>query len=693
MALRSNWAISGAGALAALLAAGAASAQCTISTSPNYVQNDGGCPVSGVADPNGGCNVSPNAFQATGSLNRKSTSFKINGAVGYDSALGSRDLDWFSFDMEEAGYVNISVASRRPDGTSSTAFLVFFGEPSDCGSFFGYNFSACPAVFPEQGVQAGTYGVVVTTDFLATEPCGTQYTITVSARFSEFSSCGDPASGNCGQVTPSIPGCTDVVCCDRVCAFDFLCCEVGWDTNCSELAQAPASAGGCGVFVYNCNPPANAPANDCATAATVVGFDEVRNFDNLLATTDGPNNGACGAETAKDVWFLVQATANGNMTMTCQSPTQDVVLSVYNNGSSTTVDGAQLANNFIGCVDVLGIGGDTATLTGVTSGTWYLWRVGIWGNPGTSDAGVPGAGTVEFSLERVVWDTGLHAPVCTPAGTATNLGLSSGAIATANPQRWAAAPFTVADPDGSGPQTSWRLSLIQPEGFQPAGTVNEKLNWIIWTRNGTTKPNYATDQFASGQIPYPTLGANGEADIATDLVLPAGDYYLSVFASAVGNPCFPNDGQVQLSNFAWFVGAPNGLVLSDAQGIFLWRSAVMPGSGPADEVVVAGTSTPCDGNSGAAGFLRYTGLNGAYQNCTSGGSMVPVYSNAFRMLGFPEPANDCPTDLDGNGATDAADLSILLASWGTPAGDVNGDGTTDAADLSALLGAWGPCPN
>jgi hypothetical protein len=33
----------------------------------------------------------------------------------------------------------------------------------------------------------------------------------------------------------------------------------------------------------------------------------------------------------------------------------------------------------------------------------------------------------------------------------------------------------------------------------------------------------------------------------------------------------------------------------------------------------------------------------------------------------------------------------VLASWGTTGGDVDGNGTTDAADLSALLAAWGAC--
>ena len=40
----------------------------------------------------------------------------------------------------------------------------------------------------------------------------------------------------------------------------------------------------------------------------------------------------------------------------------------------------------------------------------------------------------------------------------------------------------------------------------------------------------------------------------------------------------------------------------------------------------------------------------------------------------------------------APDLATLLGGWGTPSGDVNGDGTTNATDLSAMLSSWGPCP-
>ena len=55
----------------------------------------------------------------------------------------------------------------------------------------------------------------------------------------------------------------------------------------------------------------------------------------------------------------------------------------------------------------------------------------------------------------------------------------------------------------------------------------------------------------------------------------------------------------------------------------------------------------------------------------------------------------CPTDSDGDGDTDAADLAVLLGNWGPlDAGhclDADDNGLIDAFDLAVLLGAWGPC--
>jgi hypothetical protein len=54
----------------------------------------------------------------------------------------------------------------------------------------------------------------------------------------------------------------------------------------------------------------------------------------------------------------------------------------------------------------------------------------------------------------------------------------------------------------------------------------------------------------------------------------------------------------------------------------------------------------------------------------------------------------CAGDLNGDGATDLADLGILLADFGCLppgpcVGDLNGDGRTDLADLGILLADFG----
>ena len=692
MALKSTLSIaSGMTALGALLVANTgAFAQCTVTTATNYTQVDTGCPVAGVTDTNGGCNTTPTSWQATGTLTRANPSFTIYGSCGSNVDGTSRDLDWYSFDVAEPCFVNVNVQTKDPaTGIGSTNFTVFFSNTTqfaNCDAT-GFNYTACPINYAEQGVSAGTCGLIVTTPFTPANSCNTEYTITVTARYSTFTACGTPAGGDCGHATPAVAGCQDVTCCDVICTVNPLCCDIAWDQSCADAAQQPTSLGGCGVFVYNCTNVPGAAANDCAIHARSTNLNSLTTWNNASCNTDGPNNGQCGSTTLHDVWFMTLAPSNGNMTLTANSPTQDIVLSVYGNGTTSTVDGTQLANNFIGCLDNAGIGGEAVTLTGCTAGTYYLWRIGQW----DLDTGTLGAGDVTFTFAQVVFDSGVHAAICSN-GTATNLGLSSGAIAAGSPQRWLAAPFTVADPDGSGSGTSWTVSQVIPEGFYPAGTTNTNMNYIVWKRSATNAaPAYATDQVASGQIVAPaTLGGNGECYFNTNFTLVKGDYYLTVFASAPGNPCRANDGQAVLSNYAWFVGAPTGIALSDATGFYAWRGATQPGSGPATEVVIAGTTTACSGGTG--GFAIYRGLTGVYVNCTSGVLEANVYSPSMHILGSPIAGSTCPTDLNHDNATGAADLSILLSGWGTGSPDLNGDGVVGSADLSILLNGWGACP-
>ncbi len=77
----------------------------------------------------------------------------------------------------------------------------------------------------------------------------------------------------------------------------------------------------------------------------------------------------------------------------------------------------------------------------------------------------------------------------------------------------------------------------------------------------------------------------------------------------------------------------------------------------------------------------------AYDQWVLHGKSAPVVmdESTFAFAAFE------PADLNNNGVVNAADLAVLLGSWGpcsACAPDINGDGTVNAADLAILLGAW-----
>ena len=98
--------------------------------------------------------------------------------------------------------------------------------------------------------------------------------------------------------------------------------------------------------------------------------------------------------------------------------------------------------------------------------------------------------------------------------------------------------------------------------------------------------------------------------------------------------------------------------------------------------------------------LRFATLYNFYFDANS----APTTANATLGLFKPGVAGDpasiaiaaqgpsslfAATDFNHDGATNAADLAVLLGNWGgTGTGDLNGDGVINAADLAILLAAW-----
>ncbi len=110
-----------------------------------------------------------------------------------------------------------------------------------------------------------------------------------------------------------------------------------------------------------------------------------------------------------------------------------------------------------------------------------------------------------------------------------------------------------------------------------------------------------------------------------------------------------------------------------------------------DGLSVADAAEFYDGSAGGTGFdLAALGLDWIqYVRIEHGGSGVPEI-DAIADVASAVGGSDA--DLDGDGMVGAADLDLLLGSWGPcdccPA-DLDGNGTVGAFDLALLLGDWG----
>jgi hypothetical protein len=674
------------GALALALAGGdAARAQCDVTPPAGAIQTTDGCGIS--PDSNGGCNVSPAAFTNIGTLSAGAT-LSVVGEFGTFDANGdpanteARDIDWMLLTTPVAGKLRLSLAARNSANLPQAATVIYvaanISTSNPCPASFdlAVQNAACPNQ-QQVYVGAGTHIIAVSTPFDApgsvANRCG-PYRLTLTLDPLANAACGS-ATAPC-VVPHSGAGCDNIGCCERVCGLNPLCCTAQWDAACATLAVSQ-----CGLFLYECGSPAGAPPNDCATNPRLVDVGETGVVvANANAGSDGPGAsvGLCDIPLGKDLWYLIQAPGNGALIVSmCGSATiGDSVMEAYGLGINPIVDADRaqtLPDLFIGCFDdTCGTtqGTETMRLVDVVEGEYYLIRIGGWydrtaGGPETARTFTH---TLVTRFERSVYTTGPQQSTLSNGAT-NNLGVSSGCLSPSQPQRWLAIPWSVPPFPGA---TSWNISTITAKGWippPPSGSppyTNETLHFIIWSRSGSARPTDG-DQRASGFVAYPTpydnpadSAVDASHDIATNINLPPGDYYLTVYAS--NSSC----GTVA-SNFAWFVMAPAGIDLVDTQGAYHWRSATFP----------------------APGFVRST--LSPQNSVPPGFNPNDLYNCAFDVFGTPNVVQ-CAGDINRDQQVDGLDLTILLAGWGSPAADLNGDGTTDGVDLTALLAAWGPCP-
>lgn len=648
-----------------------AMAQCTGDPSGAIQDNDDQVCGNTTPDANGGCNVSPVAFQSLGVLAPFQT-LKVAGKAGtYGPTNGTRDLDWYSFTVSAPTKVTISMAINTPAQESIIQVI-----EGDCdgtilatSQLVGCN--SVPAdgngIYCEPGV---TYIFLVTAPFPAAqgpEHACSDYLIDISTTDSDSGCNGVPANRRCDGPHPNGQGgCEDFQCCNEV-IFGFPNCAVTWDQSCANQAQTLCAD----YLFYNCTSPVGAPTNDCVANATNLTIDAAAvNFTTVNAGLDGWKVNNCQPTPnsfVRDVWAKVTAPASGNLLTAVAGTGLTGTVEFYNLGSTPLTDPqAQLPGAYIGCL-TLAAAGNVVEVAGLAANDTVYIRY--------ADQGVADTFTIETGFVFVVFDTGPQSFVVFN-GANTNLGLSSGDVTATLLQRWIATPFTV--PAAPAGFSSWLVTDAVVKGFLAAApNTVETLNWVVWERTGFTVP-VDGDQVASGSVPLPTPFddpadnfANGAwaLDFGAGFELAPGDYYFTCYGADATAP-----GQ-NISNWAWFLYANNGINMLDANNNpFTWRSVTFP--------------TP--------GFVLYQAA--AIQFPTpapiEGSDAKDLYNVAFRINGIPagDAPVECVGDFNLDGLVEGADLAILLGGWGGPAGDLNGDGTTEGADLAILLGAWGTCP-
>ena len=155
-------------------------------------------------------------------------------------------------------------------------------------------------------------------------------------------------------------------------------------------------------------------------------------------------------------------------------------------------------------------------------------------------------------------------------------------------------------------------------------------------------------------------------------------------AAAAGAPSIPSDQVIAEWNIACEASGWNPIqhtVMPDAPvalraGVRYWVVAQSPAPGGASPVwCFASVGNAFSAVTTGDGITWQAGGNGAAPTLTVEGTP-----------GLPASS----PDINGDGAVNGLDLTMLLAAWGTSSTDcdLNGDGTVGGADLTALLAAW-----
>ncbi len=194
--------------------------------------------------------------------------------------------------------------------------------------------------------------------------------------------------------------------------------------------------------------------------------------------------------------------------------------------------------------------------------------------------------------------------------------------------------------------------------------------FVAWEERVANTSNYGVSAQAFDAAGARLWGANGAVIQAVAANFGTHDVEGEVFN---GNATFTYTRDTAFNNGTLFSAQ------LDANGVFVW---------PNSPITVSSTRS---GHSRTETIVQGDSMVVVWEDSRDGNQNL--YGDALRTDGTlgPPPPLTVFGDLNGDGHVDAADLAILLGSWGPAKGsaaDLNNDGVVDAADLALLLGAW-----
>jgi hypothetical protein len=669
-------------------------------------------------DPNGGWNVTPNAFSELGAQ-AVGSAFRFTGEVGTfvplnGTSSSSRDLDWVRFSVAESCYLEVTLSMGRTVDGAAVGFAggeqsylsVYSGSDQAAattlvaGSFDSDGCPQVPLVRLPNGIErfripapAGDVVLVISTAFNPTTAPNKYdgpvlYAIDVSVSPLDNASCGT-ATGECTQASTE-PGCSDALCCETVCQFNPECCGVAWDANCVQVGVAE-----CGNFVFACVDPV--AENDCFTTPAQVdlsGGSITFGFDNTDANTDGPNNvnSLCSSNTARDVWYLAgPAPTDGDLrvTMCGLGNLGDSVVSIYGLGTSADIgDPSDLPSKYISCRDdscdedgdgTTDSGGPSAiTLVGTTQGNYYLIRLGTFLDDGQSPNEAPALtpGSMTVSYRSTLYDNGRQKRVKKVSdGSLINLYYTSGYQSATNSSYLIAQPFTLA--------SGGTIDGFEFVGFNystanslPAGAaLADTLRYAVYSRSGNWLNAFSEANgetlVAEGTV---TFNPNSYANINTDY----GRRYFIDLATPID--LFSGD-------YYWVLKPEKAGATNGAFGIFYYAADGIPQQSPTSFRPAYWASL----NWPTTGFGRYAASATPTYVVQTGDNPDIYYKTALRLKGV---VNACFGDIDGSGEVDNGDVAFALLDYGPCSGcasDLDGTGEVDFGDVALILLSTGPC--